>query len=192
MSRHIEFASFRETTLISGACYRQDIFFTSTTSFLLPSFFLPSFLPSSFLPPSFLPSLYLTSSRSCHPHTQLPNVDEWVSCIGGGEKGENQARHERGERENEKRSTRVINFHEGRVALRAVFVPQENYRLSADSSESSTCFKLPHGRTSPRLHKGQSSPEMHLPDKSAVADRKPTRLAVVFNTLVVCKTRHVR
>lgn len=113
------------------ACYRRDIFFTSATSFLLPSSFLPSFL-----------LFYLTSS--CHPHTQLPDTDpRWVSCIGEGEKGENQSRHERGERENEKRSTRVINFHEGRVALRTVFVPQENYRLSADSSESSTCFKLP-------------------------------------------------
>jgi len=37
----------RETTLISGAVYRQDIFFTSTISFL-PSF-LPSLLPSSLL-----------------------------------------------------------------------------------------------------------------------------------------------
>lgn len=104
-----------------------------------PSF--PSFLFASFFPPSFLSPAYTACRR-------------WVSCIGEGEKGEQGTRlprHERGERENEKRSTRVINFHEGRVAraLRAVFVPQENYRLSADSSESSTCFKLPVRRVVP-------------------------------------------
>ena len=90
----------RETTLISGAVYRQDIFFTSTISFL-PSF-LPSFLAS------FLSALVTRIHYFLHRR--------WASCIGEGEKGESQSRHERSERENEKRSTRVINFHEGRIA----------------------------------------------------------------------------
>ena len=95
----------RETTLISGAIYRQDIFLLRR----LPSF-LPSLLP--YFLPSFLPFFLSALVTRIHYFQH----QQWVSCIGEGEKGESQSRHERGERENEKRSTRVINFHEGRVA----------------------------------------------------------------------------